>query len=112
MIYLWHYDQMLMDFTLVESGSWTQAGAGSARTLEAVLTVLARVQAERGALQRGAVLAEVPDVEVDEDGQGGEGSHSQPGQHEDVRQHDELQGNNSSLEQRRQPADRLQINQH
>lgn len=56
----------------------------------AIPTVLARVQAERGALQHGGILANVPDVEVDKDGQGGKHRHTQPGQHEDVRQHDEL----------------------
>lgn len=35
-------------------------------------------------------MANVPDVEVYEDGEGGESGHSEPSQHEDVSQHDEL----------------------
>lgn len=35
-------------------------------------------------------MANGPDVEVDEDGEGGERSHPEPSQHEDVRQHDKL----------------------
>lgn len=57
-----------------------------------ILTVLAWVQAERGSLQHCGVLADVPDVEVYEDWDGGEGSHSEPSQHEDVCQHDKLRG--------------------
>lgn len=57
-----------------------------------VLTILAWVQAERGPLQHSGILADVPDVEVYEDWEGGEGSHSEPSQHEDVCQHDELRG--------------------
>lgn len=60
---------------------------------ETGLTILAWVQAERGPVQHCSVLANIPDVEVYEDGQGGESRHSEPGQHEDVRQHDELQRN-------------------
>ena len=56
-----------------------------------VLTILAWVQAERGPVQHCSILANIPDVEVYEDRQGGEGRHSKPGQHEDVCQHDELQ---------------------
>ena len=54
-------------------------------------TVLPGVQAEGGALQHGGVLADVPDVEEHEDGERCEGGDAEPGQHEDVRQQDELQ---------------------
>lgn len=55
------------------------------------LTVLAWVQAQRGSLQHSSVLANVPDVKVYEDWDGGKTSNSEPSQHEDVCQHDELQ---------------------
>lgn len=55
-----------------------------------ILTVLAWIQAERGPLQHGSVLANIPDVEIYEDREGGESRHSEPSQHEDVCQHDEL----------------------
>lgn len=61
------------------------------------LTVLAWVQAEWSSLQHSSVLADVPDVEVYKDRDGGEPSNSQPGQHEDVCQHDELQGKQHGL---------------
>lgn len=57
-----------------------------------ILTILAWVQAERGSLQHCGVLADVPDVEVYKDRDRGEGGHSEPSQHEDVCQHDKLQG--------------------
>lgn len=60
--------------------------------METILTILAWVQAECGPLQHGSILANIPDVEVYKDWEGGESSHSEPGQHEDVCQHDELQG--------------------
>lgn len=56
-----------------------------------ILTILAWVQAECGPLQYGGILANIPDVEINKDGEGGESSHSEPSQHEDVCQHDELQ---------------------
>lgn len=59
--------------------------------LKLSLTVLAWVQAERGSLQHGSILANVPDVKVNKDWDGGETSNSEPSQHEDVCQHDELQ---------------------
>lgn len=55
------------------------------------LTKLAQVQAEVGALHHSGVLTDGPDVEVHEDGQRGEGCHTQPGQEEDIGQHNELQ---------------------
>lgn len=54
------------------------------------LTKLAQVQAEVGALHHSGVLTDGPDVEVHEDGEGGECCHPEPSQHEDVRQHDKL----------------------
>lgn len=57
-----------------------------------MLTILAWVQAERGSLQHCGVLADVPDVEVYKNRDRGEGGHSEPSQHEDVCQHDKLQG--------------------
>lgn len=59
--------------------------------LKLSLTVLAWVQAERGSLQHSSILANVPDVKVNKDRDGGESSNSEPSQHEDVCQHDELQ---------------------
>lgn len=59
--------------------------------LKLSLTVLAWVQAERGSLQHSSILANVPDVKVNKDRDGGETSNSEPSQHEDVCQHDELQ---------------------
>lgn len=59
--------------------------------LKLSLTVLAWVQAERGSLQHSGILANVPDVKVNKDRNGGETSNSEPSQHEDVCQHDELQ---------------------
>lgn len=53
-------------------------------------TVLTRVEAQRSPLQQSVVLANIPDVEIYKDRNGGESCHSQPGQHEDVSQHDEL----------------------
>lgn len=55
-----------------------------------IITILTRVEAQRGPLQDSRVLANIPDVEVYKDGYGGERCHSEPGQHEDVSQHDEL----------------------
>lgn len=60
--------------------------------IQTILTILAWVQAECGSLQHSSILADIPDVEIYEDWEGGESSHSEPSQHEDVRQHDELQG--------------------
>ena len=53
-------------------------------------TKLTQVQAEVGALHEGGVSADSPQVEVHVHGQGSEGRHPQPGQHEQVCQHDEL----------------------
>ncbi len=54
-------------------------------------TKLARVKTQTCSLQNGRVLANGPDVEIHEDRQRGECCHTQPSQHEDVRQHDELE---------------------
>lgn len=56
------------------------------------LTILAWVQAKRSSLQHSGILANVPDVKVYKDWDGGETSNSEPSKHEDVCQHDELQG--------------------
>lgn len=55
------------------------------------LTILAWVQAKRSSLQHSSILANVPDVKVYKDRDGGKTSNSEPSQHEDVCQHDELQ---------------------
>lgn len=55
------------------------------------LTKLTKVQAEIRPLHQGGVSADGPQVEVHVNWQGGERRHSQPGQHEQVRQHDKLQ---------------------
>lgn len=49
---------------------------------------LTKVQAEIRPLHQGGVSADGPQVEVHVNWQGGERRHSQPGQHEQVRQHD------------------------
>lgn len=54
------------------------------------LTILAWVQAECSTVQHGSVLADIPDVEIYKDWKGSKSSHSEPSQHEDVCQHDEL----------------------
>lgn len=67
--------------------------ASSGAQLVAIgLTVLAWVQTKRSSLQHSSILADVPDVEVYKDRDGGKTSNSKPSQHEDVCQHDELQG--------------------
>lgn len=57
-----------------------------------MLTILAWVQAEGGSFQHCGILADVPDVKVYKDWDRGEGGHSKPSQHENVCQHDKLQG--------------------
>lgn len=53
-------------------------------------TKLTQVEAKVETFQKCGVLTGVPDVEVHEDWQGGEGCNSQPSQHEDISKHDEL----------------------
>lgn len=69
---------------------FNEGSNNSAPVLLEWFTELARVQTQILSLQHSAVLANSPDVEVDKDGQSGEGRHSEPGQHKDIRQHDEL----------------------
>lgn len=57
-----------------------------------MLTILAWVKAQGGSLQDSSILANIPDVEIYENWNGGKCSHSKPSQHEDVCQHDELKG--------------------
>lgn len=57
---------------------------------QSILTILAWVQAERGSIQHSGILANIPDVEIEENWDGSKGGHSEPSQHEDVSQHDEL----------------------
>ncbi len=68
----------------LSSGGWRNGDGVS------ILTILAWVQAECGPLQHGSILADIPDVEIYKDWEGGKSSHSEPSQHEDVCQHDEL----------------------
>lgn len=70
--------------------TFTRGANNSAPLLLELFTELARVQTQVLPLQYSGVLANSPDVEVDENGQSGEGCHSEPGQHEDIGQHDEL----------------------
>lgn len=54
-------------------------------------TKLTQVQAEIGSLHQAGVLTHGPNVEVHEDGQAGEGCHSEPHQEEQVGQEHQLQ---------------------
>lgn len=63
-----------------------------------MLTILAWVKAQAGSLQDSSILANIPDVEVYENWDGGKCSHSKPSQHEDVCQHDELKVGNGTDE--------------
>lgn len=65
-------------------------GGGDHGNRKCFLTILAGVQAECGPLQHSDILANVPDVEIYKDWERGKSCHSQPRQHEDVCQHDEL----------------------
>lgn len=65
-------------------------GNNSALVLLELFTKLTWVQTQILSVQYGGVLANSPDVEVNENGQSGEGRHCKPGQHENIRQHDEL----------------------
>lgn len=57
---------------------------------EGLLTVLPWIQAQVRPIQDCCVLANIPDVEVKKDWDGGESCDPEPSQHEDVGQHDEL----------------------
>lgn len=65
--------------------------SSGARLVAIGLTVLAWIQTKRSSLQHSCILADVPDVKVYKDRDGGKTSNSEPSQHEDVCQHDELQ---------------------
>lgn len=58
--------------------------------MKGLLTILAWIQAQLRPIQNRRILANIPDVEVQKDWDGGESCDSKPSQHEDVGQHDEL----------------------